>query len=420
MWQFLFFFFALVGWSAVVQATPNLLQGIRLSSLPQVEQIQLEFAQNFQEEPIVNFEPGALNVRLLSTRLADTVQENFSPKENTLIRSIRTSQPTETDFIQLEIIFHNSRMALGNPEIIRDGRFLYLDLQFLSLQNVELQALERAAETESILEEVGQKVREGDLFPSTFSKPSEAEVFASRVAEPIENTPPNLVSTMVTLVLALVFILLLIYLLAFLYNRFLAGKIPAFHSQIKIRQISTYHIGPKQKVIVLDINGQSFACGITPTSINLLTKVEDSKDQRFLSSLELQNGAINIDQSRSDFLKTLDLVRQQAQETRYQEDISSLQTNRKTEFSNPLQQPSAENKRSLQEQQAVQTVQEEPKPYQFPSATENNSVKLFRTPIYAPFNRGQTVTAEELKNDPPMKDFANRLSEKLKSLKPIK
>ncbi|GIS36816.1 MAG: hypothetical protein Ct9H90mP8_2360 [Pseudomonadota bacterium] len=88
-------------------------------------------------------------------------------------------------------------------------------------------------------------------------------------------------------------VLLLIYLLAMLYNRFLSGHFPALKSGQKIKVVSTYHIAPKQKVMVIQINEQFFACGVTPTSINLISELKDSGDQSFLAASRRNSGRRN-------------------------------------------------------------------------------------------------------------------------------
>ena len=56
-----------------LQAAPYTLQEIKLASLSQAEQISLQFDGAYPDEPIVNFEPGALSVRLVGTRMAEQV-----------------------------------------------------------------------------------------------------------------------------------------------------------------------------------------------------------------------------------------------------------------------------------------------------------------------------------------------------------
>ncbi|HCP33409.1 MAG TPA: hypothetical protein DIT94_03430, partial [Deltaproteobacteria bacterium] len=62
------------------------------------------------------------------------------------------------------------------------------------------------------------------------------------------------------------------------------------------------------------INEQYFACGVSPTSINLISELKDSEDQSFLSGITPQTPTeeIDIDRSRAEFMKALDKARTQA------------------------------------------------------------------------------------------------------------
>ena len=115
------------------------------------------------------------------------------------------------------------------------------------------------------------------------------------------------VETILTLVFALLFVLLLIYLIAYIYNRFFSGKFSALQGNIRIRQISSYHVGPKQKIVVFDMNGRLFACGVTATSINLIAELNDEADQEFLytAKTDERTNEINMEHMEADFLKNL-------------------------------------------------------------------------------------------------------------------
>ena len=58
-------------------------------------------------------------------------------------------------------------------------------------------------------------------------------------------------------------------------------------NQVNTRQVSVFHLGPKQKVVVLEIRKQLFACGVTPQSISMLAKLDNERDQTYLNALDL-------------------------------------------------------------------------------------------------------------------------------------
>ena len=57
------------------------------------------------------------------------------------------------------------------------------------------------------------------------------------------------------------------------YNRFLAGKFGGSSGSYPIRHLGSFAIGPKQRIVVLDINGEVVACGVTPNHISFLTRL---------------------------------------------------------------------------------------------------------------------------------------------------
>ncbi len=251
-----------------LQAAPYTLQKIKLASLSQAEQISLQFDGAYPDEPIVNFEPGALSVRLVGTKMADGLGAELTPPNESLIRNVLVSQPAMAEFVQVDILFNSSRMALGNPEVWREGNRMFLDLQFLNLVDLQTNAL---GPSTTLIDEVGERVRKADRFPSTFSKATpdppakvvaELDKIPVQVASEMElgSAIPDQdwSSTLIGLLIALFLILALIYGLAWVYGKFLSGKFPMLENQVNTRQVSVFRLGPKQKVVVLEIRKQLF------------------------------------------------------------------------------------------------------------------------------------------------------------------
>jgi flagellar biogenesis protein FliO len=78
---------------------------------------------------------------------------------------------------------------------------------------------------------------------------------------------------MVTLGLSLLAIVAGLYLLVFLYNRFFGARLGKLGGTYPIKLLSSFHLGPKQRIVVLDVNGEIVACGVTPTQISFLTRL---------------------------------------------------------------------------------------------------------------------------------------------------
>ena len=86
-----------------LKAAPYTLQEIKLTSLSQAEQIRLQFDGAYPDEPIVNFEPGALSVRFVGTKMADELGTELIPPKESLIRNVLVSQPAMAEFVQVDI-----------------------------------------------------------------------------------------------------------------------------------------------------------------------------------------------------------------------------------------------------------------------------------------------------------------------------
>jgi len=79
---------------------------------------------------------------------------------------------------------------------------------------------------------------------------------------------------MLTMIFSLGVLVAVLYGVLYLYNRFIAVRLNQGGSTQLMRQIASFHIGPKQKVVILDIMGERIACGVTPTQITFLTKLD--------------------------------------------------------------------------------------------------------------------------------------------------
>ena len=395
-----------------LQAAPYTLQEIKLASLAQAEQISLQFDGAYPDEPIVNFEPGALSVRLVGTKIADGLGKELTPPNESLIRNVLVSQPAMAEFVQVDILFNSSRMALGNPEVWREGNRMFLDLQFLNLVDIQTNAL---APSITLTDEVGERVRQADPFPSTFSRAT-PDPPAEQIAE-LDKIPVQVAtemelgsaipdqdwsSTLIGLLIALFLILALIYGLAWVYGKFLSGKFPMLENQVNTRQVSVFHLGPKQKVVVLEIRKQLFACGVTPQNISLLAKLDNERDQTYLNALDLDGGQVNIDHARLDFLKTLDKARQRANLNEVEQVIPETgkkfaqDWGTKTEVTKTKEIPETESR-----------------------VAEWTNPRVVRSNVYAPIDAGYPVKTVDLEGST-MEGFAGKLTSRLKTLKPIR
>ncbi|MEK9972336.1 MAG: flagellar biosynthetic protein FliO, partial [Deltaproteobacteria bacterium] len=260
-----------------------------------------------------------------------------------------------------------------------------------------------------------ERVRKADRFPSTFSKATpdppakvvaELDKIPVQVASEMElgSAIPDQdwSSTLIGLLIALFLILALIYGLAWVYGKFLSGKFPMLENQVNTRQVSVFHLGPKQKVVVLEIRKQLFACGVTPQSISLLAKLDNERDQTYLNALDLDGGQVNIDNARLDFLKTLEKARQRAN-------------------SNELEQVIPETGKKFAQDWGTKTETTKTKeiPETEARVAEWTNPRVVRSNVYAPIDAGYPVRTVDLEGST-MEGFAGKLTSRLKTLKPIR
>ena len=278
------------------------LKNIEVISLENSSQISLEFDGDFRGDPLINFEPGSMSLRLDSAQTDSALPLLTLVKADSFIKAVRTVQVSNANIVHLDILPRSSRVVLGHPAINHAGNILQVFLP------AKISAYPALSNTEVLTAEIGQRIKSDSSFPSTFSKVAIAKSSSDKPVELFPMPAQDWVETIMTMVFALLFVLLLIYSIAYVYNRFFSGRFSGMQGNIRIRQISSYHVGPKQKIVVFDINGRLFACGVTATSINLIAELKDEDDQAFLytAKTDEKTNEINMDHMEDNFLTTLE------------------------------------------------------------------------------------------------------------------
>ncbi len=347
------------------------------------DQLVLEFSNEVIEDPIINFDLSNLSLRFAQTRVGEGVPDMTRPEQHPLIRAIRVSPSNDSTLV--DIILKTSSSNLPTPEITIASKSLTLVLA--RPQGVPT---EPTPEVDGLTQALDERIRSGDPFLSTFTR--EDGTVANNAPEVI--TDDNWTSTLLMMVLALLFILFLIYLLAWSYNKFLSTRFRSPQNRVQIKVASTYHLAPKQKVVVLDMNGQLFACGITPTSINLISVLQDENDQSFLKPAQQEAEPPSLEKSKAEFLKALEAARKHTQALA-------------TEAAPPVATPDAP---------AAAQAPAAPEPPARPAEPASASPG-FKTPVQPPVQEAVLATAEEA---PAKSDAAEKFLDRFRTLKPIR
>ena len=376
------------------------LKNIEVNSNDESKHVRLEFDGEFSGEPLINFESGSISFRFDSVRTSPTLPSLIDTKSHSIIKAVRAIQVPETDIVHLDILLKSSGYKTEFPVITRNGNSIYLGL------NGNLASMPPLSSTETLTREAEERVNNDQSLSSKFSANSNDDAFLKNAGDYLPIANEDWTVTMLTLVLSLLFVLLLIYLIAYLYNRFFSGRFPSIQGAIRIKQVSSFHVGPKQKVIILDMNNRKFACGVTPSSINLIAELEDETDQSFLHVINTdgKNDEIKIDQARANFLKTRESDPQKVNSEALKQ--SKEDENNEIEFKD-LDQANDIFLKTNSEQ--VNDIDH--------SKGKN---KMHSTPVRHPFEKKNEKFENLSYGSQTVQDFAKKLSERLKFLKPIK
>ncbi|MBF0287410.1 MAG: flagellar biosynthetic protein FliO [SAR324 cluster bacterium] len=395
-------------------AAPNVLQDVKVVSMDPHESIKLLFKNNFEGSPIIDFDPGLIYVRLTSTTMDTTARQFVFPKSNPIIKTIRATQ-NQTSTL-LEIILHSRNFSLKNKiKVVTDGQYLLLNLD---RQGLNVPSEQSVAKTE-IAAELENRLREGEQMSAAQEEPEGPVDLADEDPPLVVQPADSWTMTLITLILSLLFLLLLLMGMLYVYNKFVSGRFPALQGKFKIRIVSTFHISPKQKIIVLEVNEQHFACGVTSNNISFLTEVKGERDQSFLKNISFakENMDLNTNQSRAEFLSALETARKQAQQVEKVQKMQAAQKTGKTvarASDNQSKTQASENHTSASKNQSEKTVASSQKMAKREGTAPG---KKFKTPV--PPEPEAAVLEAEFTEDPSLQKFAKQLNQKLKSLKPI-
>ena len=376
------------------------LKYIEVNSNDESKHVRLEFDGEFTGEPLINFESGSISFRFDSVRTSPTLPSLIDTKSHSFIKAVRAVQVPETDVVHLDILLKSSGYKSEYPVITRSGNNIYLGL------NGNLASMPPLSSTEILTKEAEERVNNDQSLSSNFSANSTDDAALSNANDFLPIATEDWTVTMLTLVLSLLFVLLLIYLIAYLYNRFFSGRFPSIQGAIRIKQVSSFHVGPKQKVIIFDMNNRKFACGVTPSTINLIAELEDETDQSFLHAINTdeKNDEIKIDQARANYLKTRESDPQEVNSGAVKK--SKEEENHEIAFKDLDQandiflKPNSEHENDIEQ--------------------SNDKNKMHSTPVRPPFEKRSGKFENLSYGNQTVQNFANKLSERLKFLKPIK
>ena len=201
-----------------------------------------------------------------------------------------------TTFDEIPAININNRFLLS-LDLRKEGqksilRILFADTDIHSVGIYDHEVKEkRIAFSISKKENTGTVLQNGQKNESPSAKESLSAPFLNKQFLEDRDT----IGSIIYMLVALSIILGLIYGLLWLYNKLFLTRFNLKKGGHIIKMVSTHHIAPKQKIAILSINNIQYACGISPSSINVITRVNNGSFGDYLDATR------SYSESRVDF-----------------------------------------------------------------------------------------------------------------------
>ena len=104
---------------------------------------------------------------------------------------------------------------------------------------------------------------------------------------------PQLINTGIKTMAMLFIVLGVLVLVLYIMKKFMSPKGKG-KGELIIKVVSSHHLSPKERVEVIEISGERIVVGITPGSINFLTKIGCHKEENGnIENAEKDHGIIS-------------------------------------------------------------------------------------------------------------------------------
>ena len=255
---------------AHAQSFPRQLEDIKVYSAQNLEVVQFNFSKPYEGTPGEDHRRGELALNFLGIG-SNPPDRSFQIRESRVLQGIRVAQGRFSTTVTLALRDKDSSLK-DRLDFSRDGSTLRMAIRPASTVPRPVPAAGRG--DKELLQQMERVIAN-----------NEATVTEEQVAPGSGASPPALggfsgvdwIPTLLTMVVALAFICAVLYGVALLYNRFVGTRLARFSGDHSIRVVAQHHIGPKQRIVVVEINGELYACGVTATQISFLTRLSSGK-----------------------------------------------------------------------------------------------------------------------------------------------
>lgn len=245
------------------QRLPRQLEEIKIFG--KGESVEFVFSQPYQGTPAQEHKSGRFTLNFSGTGSAKPVR-TLRPKAESLFQEVKIVQNRYSTSVSF--VMRDNKAHLEN-RLAFDPQAKTLRMQVDAPASPAAPSPQLKQSQEMLAGEMKQRI-------AGAPEPATAPAGASRPGSDGSLTFGGMSGSqffisLATMVIALVVIVGGLYGLLFLYNRFFANRLRSLTGNQAIKQLASFHIGPRQRIVVLNINGEIVACGVTPGQISYLT-----------------------------------------------------------------------------------------------------------------------------------------------------
>ncbi|MBU2644266.1 flagellar biosynthetic protein FliO [bacterium] len=259
---FSFLSFGLTSVLAAESLPANTVADVKIASNAEQAKIEVVFTSDFNETISTDFENGLIQVTLPRTTFHPSLA--YQTINDRFIKNIRLIKVSSSSILEIHF---------ADPGFVAAGMIKEKTAgsQFILLINksARFKPEEPAKSPALKVENADQPDQQVSLLGANAFSGGDMTV--------------NIIKMLVALFLLLLFF----YLLLWIYKRFFVSRFRFNKGKYDIKVSSSYHISPKQKIIVLEVNGAAYACGVTANNISVISKVSADTFSDYLSNLKL-------------------------------------------------------------------------------------------------------------------------------------
>ncbi|MBI4081965.1 MAG: flagellar biosynthetic protein FliO [Candidatus Lambdaproteobacteria bacterium] len=269
----------LAGGGAWGQVSQRILEEMRGDFVGGREALHLTFSVPFQGQPRFQYDQGSFEAQFFGVGSTKPVRE-FQMPDSQVLTSCKVEQGRSSTTLRCTL--KNPRESLaGRLEVRQEQKLLTLILP--AATKPAAAAAVASQDAKRLQSELNQTLfgtaggTAGGASGSTTGRVPTVKETAPAPAPPAALgafSDTGMLVPLVTMVLAVALVVAALYGVLFLHRRFVAGRLEKAGGGYTVRQLASYHVGTRQRIVVVEINGAVFACGVTPTQISMLTRLD--------------------------------------------------------------------------------------------------------------------------------------------------